>query len=140
MHTFERRITVEWGDCDEAGIVFYPNYFYWFDCTYQAWLRQLGLSQRVLRQEHGAVTPLVDVGAQFRAPVSYDHDILVRVGVGQWLERRFKLDYEVFNTDGRLVATGHEWRAWARVLPEGRLKGESIAEDFRLCLQGVVGK
>ena len=24
-------ITVEWGDCDPAGIVFYPNYFRWFN-------------------------------------------------------------------------------------------------------------
>ena len=37
---------VEWGDCDEAGIVCYPNYFYWLDCTFQRWLRSVGLSQR----------------------------------------------------------------------------------------------
>ena len=24
-------LTVGWGDCDPAGIVFYPNYFRWFD-------------------------------------------------------------------------------------------------------------
>lgn len=137
MHAFERRITVEWGDCDEAGIVFYPNYFYWFDCTYQAWLRQVGLSQRVLRQEYGAVTPLVDVGAHFRAPVAYDRDIRIGVRVAQWVERRFKLEYEVFNMDGLMVATGHEWRAWARVLPEGRLKGEPIAAGFRQRLEGA---
>ncbi|QFY76805.1 acyl-CoA thioesterase [Alcaligenes faecalis] len=136
MHVFERRITVEWGDCDEAGIVFYPNYFYWFDCTYQAWLRQAGLSQRILRQEYDAVTPLVDVGANFRAPVTYDREIRVCVHVAQWLERRFKLEYQVFNMDGVLVATGHEWRAWAQVLPEGRLKGAAIAQDFRQRLEG----
>lgn len=24
-------IVVEWGDCNPAGIVFYPNYFRWFN-------------------------------------------------------------------------------------------------------------
>ena len=24
---------VEWGDCDPADIVFYPNYFRWFDAA-----------------------------------------------------------------------------------------------------------
>ncbi len=32
-------VTVEWGDCDETGIVFYPNYFCWFDCGFQRLLR-----------------------------------------------------------------------------------------------------
>jgi acyl-CoA thioester hydrolase len=59
---FETAFTVEWGDCDEAGIVFYPNYFYWFDCTYQRWLRKHGLSQRELRRRFKGVTPLVNVG------------------------------------------------------------------------------
>lgn len=26
-----RTIRIEWGDCDPAGIVFYPRYFEWFD-------------------------------------------------------------------------------------------------------------
>jgi hypothetical protein len=26
--TYRDAVTVEWGDCDEAGIVFYPNYFF----------------------------------------------------------------------------------------------------------------
>ncbi len=41
------RIRVEWGDCDPAGIVFYPRYFEWFDrCTHhcsrprRAWSRR----------------------------------------------------------------------------------------------------
>ena len=29
-----RTVRVQWGDCDPAGIVFYPRYFEWFDaCT-----------------------------------------------------------------------------------------------------------
>ena len=136
MHVFERRITVEWGDCDEAGIVFYPNYFYWFDSTYQAWLRQEGLSQRILQSEYDAVTPLVDVGANFRAPVTYDQEIRIGVRVVQWQEGRFKMEYQVFNMDGVQVASGHEWRAWAKVLPGGKLKAAAIAPGFRQRLEG----
>jgi acyl-CoA thioesterase FadM len=36
---FHYDVTVAWGDCDEAGIVFYPNDFYWFDSAFQALLR-----------------------------------------------------------------------------------------------------
>jgi len=40
----EARFTIEWCDCDKAGIVFYPTYFYWLDGTFQQWLRTVGLS------------------------------------------------------------------------------------------------
>jgi len=28
-----RIVRVQWGDCDPAGIVFYPRYFEWFDAS-----------------------------------------------------------------------------------------------------------
>src|SRR5260370_37694640 len=80
---FETAFTIEWGDCDEAGIVFYPNYFYWFDCTYQRWLRKLSLSQRELRRRFKSVTPLVDDGAQIMGPARYDDDFQVRAEVSE---------------------------------------------------------
>jgi acyl-CoA thioesterase FadM len=32
-------LPVEWGDTDAAGIVFYPNYYRWFDRAAHALLR-----------------------------------------------------------------------------------------------------
>ena len=72
---FRTEFIVEWGDCDEAGIVFYPNYFYWFDCTFQRLLRERKLGQRELKRRFGVVTPLVDVGARFLGPATHD-DVL----------------------------------------------------------------
>jgi YbgC/YbaW family acyl-CoA thioester hydrolase len=127
---FERSFTVEWGDCDEAGIVFYPNYFYWFDCTFQAFLRSKGLSQRELRSRYGAVTPLVDVGATFRAPIRYDDVIVVSAEVEEWAARRMRLRY-VAHCGERIVATGFEVRAWALLKDDGGLKGASVPDDFK---------
>ena len=33
MFTSIRNIRIEWGDCDPAGIVFYPRYFAMFDTS-----------------------------------------------------------------------------------------------------------
>jgi len=127
---FERSLTVEWGDCDEAGIVFYPNYFYWFDCTYQGMLRSVGLSQRELRSRYGAVTPLVDVGATFRSPVRYDDVIVMTAELDEWAERRLRVRYTA-HCGERVVATGFELRAWTVLLGDGALKGKPIPEDFK---------
>lgn len=72
---FRTSFTIEWGDRDEAGIVFYPNYFYWLDCAFQRLMRSRGLSLREVRKRFGAVTPIVQAHADFMAPARYD-DVL----------------------------------------------------------------
>ena len=54
---FETSFMVEWGDCDDAGIVFYPNYFYWLDSTFQRWLRAKGVSLRDVRKRYDVSVP-----------------------------------------------------------------------------------
>ena len=130
MSLFERSLTVEWGDCDDAGIVFYPNFFYWYDSTYQGLCRSRDLSQRKIRERFNACTPLVDVGSVFRSPVSYDDVITIEADIVEWAERRFKVGYTV-KCGERLVATGYEMRAWAQFGDEGRLKGAPIPEEFK---------
>jgi YbgC/YbaW family acyl-CoA thioester hydrolase len=128
-HMFETTFTIEWGDCDEAGIVFYPNYFYWFDCTYQRWLRSRGLSQRELRKRFGGVTPLVNVGARFVGPASYDQELWIRAKVAEWPERRFRVDYTCL-VEGATVATGFEERAWAIRTDKDALRGAALPHEF----------
>ena len=129
MALFERTQTIEWGDCDEAGIVFYPNFFYWYDCTFQGLLRSRGLSQRVLRSDFNATTPLVDVGSTFRSPIRYEDVVTIEADVVEWADRRFRVAYTVKCGD-RLVSTGFEQRAWAVFTESGGIKGASIPKDF----------
>jgi 4-hydroxybenzoyl-CoA thioesterase len=137
--TYRDAVTVEWGDCDEAGIVFYPNYFYWFDCGFQRLLRGRCLSQRILRERFGAVTPILRAEAEFVAPARYDDVLAIVAQVEQWEARRFRVTYTLSHDD-RLVAKGHETRAWATVMRDGRLKGAAIAAEFRALLEDQVAQ
>ena len=41
-----RKVRIEWGDCDPAGIVFYPRYFEMFDASTSALFeRALGMTK-----------------------------------------------------------------------------------------------
>ena len=130
MATFRRDVTIAWGDCDDAGIVFYPNFFYWFDTSYHLYLRSLGVDMRDIKARFRAVTPLVDVGAQFRSPITYGDDVQVEAKIVEWADRRFRLEYTV-TCGERLVATGHELRAWAEFDDEGRLRGAPVPDAFK---------
>jgi YbgC/YbaW family acyl-CoA thioester hydrolase len=127
--SFETRFMIEWGDCDENGIVFYPNYFYWLDCTFQRWLRSVGLSQRELRRRYGSATVLVDAGATFHRPARYDDELCVRAAISDWGDQEFRVAYALEVSD-RAVVGGYERRAWA-IVTNGRPRRGDIPADFK---------
>ena len=47
---------VHWGDCDPAGIIFYPTYFRWMDAAAWALLDAVGYSAKRMRSEQRAMT------------------------------------------------------------------------------------
>lgn len=133
---FETEFSVEWGDCDAAGIVYYPAFFDWFDRTFQRWLRSRGMSQRTLALEFGIIgTALVDAGARFTGPLTFGDQIIVCAKTGNWEEKRFRIDYEVM-LNGRSVANGHEARAFATKDDSGKLRGLAIPPAFKERLEG----
>ena len=129
-------VEIAWGDCDDAGIVFYPQFFRWMDTAFHRWLRALGTSHRDVVSRFGVIgLPIVDAGAQFRLAVSYDETLIVAVRVVEWQPRRFRLGYRGTKPDGAVVFEGHEVRAFAaRDAATGRLKGVDIASEFKQLL------
>jgi YbgC/YbaW family acyl-CoA thioester hydrolase len=128
---FETEFPVEWGDCDAAGIVYYPRYFDWFDRTFQRLLKAKGMNQRTLAEEFGIIgTALVDVGATFRGPVTFAEEITIMAETPVWEDKRFRLAYRVIKDD-HVVAEGHEVRAWVGRDESGRLRGLPIPSAFR---------
>src|SRR5207302_1605224 len=62
---------VRWGDCDAAGIVYYPNFYRWFDVGTQELVRQAGYPVPSMRAT-GHDMPLVETGCVYRQPAYYD--------------------------------------------------------------------
>jgi len=66
--SFVREVLVRFGDCDPAGIVFYPRYFEMFNNLVEDWCAQgLGASFRELHQERGLGVPTVSIQTEFVA-------------------------------------------------------------------------
>ena len=53
MLTYTRNARIEWGDCDPAGIVFFPRYLAMFDdSTHYLFERALGLTKFKMMQSY----------------------------------------------------------------------------------------
>ncbi|WP_099864255.1 acyl-CoA thioesterase [Pararhizobium haloflavum] len=107
---FEHVVPVSFGHCDPAGIVFYPNFFRWFDAGFHAFLAHRSCPQSVLAEKLGTIGPgLIDVGATFRSPVTHGDELRLSVQVEAWRTRSFRVAYRGM-VGQRLALEGFEVR------------------------------
>jgi 4-hydroxybenzoyl-CoA thioesterase len=138
MKTVSTPITVEWGDCDPAGIVFYPRFFAWFDASAWNLFYAVGLTLQIMREQYRAVGfPALDVQATFHYPCRLKEPLTVVSAVSEWSERTFTISHTVRNGEIEAV-TGREVRIWGIQHPEDpkRLKAAPIPPDVRALLGG----
>ena len=65
---FKTQRTVRFGECDPAGVVYYPVYFDWFHQTMERWFEEaLEIAYVEVIKKYGF--PAVETSASYRAPV-----------------------------------------------------------------------
>ncbi|HEY4143410.1 MAG TPA: thioesterase family protein [Pseudolabrys sp.] len=109
-----RTLTVEWGHCDPAGIVFNPRFFEFFDTnTWMLFEKALGVKQSDLAATYGIIgIALVDARANFLKPAEFGDTIEITSRITEF--RRSSFDVQHTITIGSDVATeGNETRVWA---------------------------
>lgn len=129
---FLHPVQLRWGECDPAGIIFYPTYFLWFDAAAWNMFAQVGYHAKRMRAEHLAM-PLVAAGCEFKHPAVQEDRAEVRSRIARWGGKSFVLAHDVVRVDGTLLATGTETRVWGRYEngPGTPLKGQPIGDDLK---------
>jgi len=136
-----RTLRIEWGQCDPAGIVFYPQYLMIFDSS-TGWLfERTGLSPLAMRKKYGIVgLPIVEVGARFVMPCRFDDEIIVESHVSEWGRSSFTVSHRV-TKETTLALEGFEKRVWAAPDPErsGAIRSQAIPAEIIASLSDPTG-
>jgi len=134
---FTLPVQLRWGECDPAGIIFYPNYFQWFDAAAWNMFAEVGYHAKRMRAEHMAM-PLVSAGCEFKHPAEQEDRAEVRSRIVRWGGKSFVIEHEVVRADGTLLAVGTETRVWGRYTngPGSPLKGQPIDEELKALFRG----
>jgi 4-hydroxybenzoyl-CoA thioesterase len=113
MLTNRRTVSVEWGDCDAAGIVFFPRYFEWFDACTAALFHRAGFEKRTLLTTYGIVGfPVVDTRARFVQPSSFGDEVVVESAISRIGRSSFDVQHRLLRGE-TLAVEGFETRVWA---------------------------
>ena len=127
---------IAWGDCDSAGIVYYPRFFYFMDVAFQAMMREAGFSHHILVREYGVRVPIVEGNAKFIAPATFDDRLEVDAEVVHWGTTSFRVNYRGA-ARGAAVFEGYEARVWASIAPDGTAKTVAIAPQFKAAMSAA---
>jgi len=76
----ERR--VYYHDTDHAGVVYYANYFKWFEIGRAELLRQEGISYAAL-EKNGLIAPVAEAQCTYKTPAVYDETVCITTWIGK---------------------------------------------------------
>ena len=112
--TFRRQLTIEWGQCDPAGIVFNSRFFEIFDSSsWQLFEAALAVKPHELAAAFGIIgIPLVDVRANFLKPIKFGDVVDVASRINEFRRSSFDVEHRL-SVDGELAVEGSETRVWA---------------------------
>jgi 4-hydroxybenzoyl-CoA thioesterase len=134
-----REVEIEWGDCDAAGIVFYPRYFAMFDAsTAYLFEKALGMKKIAWTKHFGIVgIPMVDTGARFIIPSRYGDVIRIETQASEIRRSSFDIQHRVYKGE-ELAIEARETRVWAGKDPDNveRIKGYPIPDEVIAALKG----
>jgi 4-hydroxybenzoyl-CoA thioesterase len=132
MLTNTRKVRIEWGDCDPAGIVYFPRYLAYFDNCTAGMFEAVGFPKPALLAKFDIVGfPVVEVRANFSMPSKFGDDVLIETTIREWGRSSFKVHHRLLKGT-RLAVEGFETRVWVGRDPDnpGAIKARAIPRDL----------
>jgi acyl-CoA thioester hydrolase len=65
-------IRVRYAETDQMGVVYYANYFVWFEIGRVELMRSLGFDYREIEEQAQCFLPVVEANCRYKAPARYD--------------------------------------------------------------------
>ena len=106
MNRFISTRIVRFGECDPAGVVYYPVFFHWFHELMEEWFEQeLGMSYAQCVQSCGF--PAKETKAEFFRPCALGEEIQLVLFLSSLSSRAMRIEIEVLDHKDRQKAKGH---------------------------------
>lgn len=114
MNTHDTILRARYGETDQMGIIYHPNYYVYFEMGRTEFLREAtGISYKEM-ESLGVMLPLTETHCKYRIPAKYDDELLVKTTIKEMTVARISFVYQLVRTsDGALLAEGETVHAFA---------------------------
>jgi 4-hydroxybenzoyl-CoA thioesterase len=127
-------VDVRFGDCDPAGIVFFPRFHRWMDAASLHFFMSCGVPPwHVLEHETGIIgTPLLEHHTRFVKSATYSEQLTITTHIEEWRAKVF-LQKHVIRRGTDLICESVETRIFCKrdSNDRRRIYGIPVPEDIR---------
>lgn len=115
----ETTFRARYGETDQMGIIYHPNYYVYFEIGRTEFLREMGSVSYKDMEDAGIMLPIVETHCRYRAPAKYDDCLIVKTGIKDMTVARISFCYQLVRAeDGEILAEGETVNAFTN--KEGR--------------------
>jgi len=121
-------IRVRYSETDQMGVVYYGNYFTWFEIGRVELCRELGFEYKTMESEDDSFIVVAEAYCRYKRPARFDDVLVIRTRVLEAQRRTVRFGYEIrMGNSDELMATGETLHVICDAL--GRPK--SLPEKYR---------
>ncbi|HYE81483.1 MAG TPA: thioesterase family protein [Clostridia bacterium] len=113
MRTHDTILRTRYGETDQMGIIYHPNYYIYFEMGRTEFLREAaGMSYKEM-EDAGVMLPLIETRCKYRIPAKYDDELIVRTVIREMTVARIAFAYQLIRQqDNALLAEGETIHAF----------------------------
>ncbi len=100
-------IRVRYAETDQMGVVYYGNYFTWFEIGRVELCRQIGFEYKKMETEDDSFLVVAEANCRYKRPARFDDLLTIRTRVTAAQRRTVRFAYEIIHQGkGETIATG----------------------------------
>ncbi|MEM7540867.1 MAG: acyl-CoA thioesterase [Pseudomonadota bacterium] len=124
--------TVQWGECDPFGLVYYPHMLAWFNDTEHDAFRRVGLPIDKMIEANHTTFVMGEVKFRFTGPAAYGDRVTCIVELQSMGTSTLRYRTTALHTDsGAPVYEGSATRVYANIKADKTLGAATIPDDMR---------
>jgi acyl-CoA thioester hydrolase len=134
------RVRVRYAETDQMGVVYYANYFVWFEIGRVEVLRSVGLSYDQMEKDHKLILPVVDASCRYKSPAKYDEEILIETRPALLRGSVVKFAYRIYRDAGqdgeerKLLAEGET----VHVVCDEKFERQPLPDNYAAALRDLM--
>lgn len=97
---------VSWGDCDAAGISYFPKNFEWFTNAYMKLLADYGFPYMETFHHNGISLVCLKADCQYKKMLKPLENIMIVTTLSSLTRTRLEFTYQIMKEDGGIAAVG----------------------------------
>ncbi|MFT4581627.1 MAG: 4-hydroxybenzoyl-CoA thioesterase [Gammaproteobacteria bacterium] len=135
MMMYWRELTVNWGESDPFGLVYYPRMLSWFNDTEHELFRRIGYPIDAMIANNRTTFVMGEVHFRFIGPAAYGDSVLSIIKLQKMGASTLHWKTRCVNAvSGAPVCEGLGTRVYARINEDGSLASAVIPDDMRQAL------